>query len=127
MSAAARSILAFGVYMMGQGLVMVVAPDLLLGLFGFPPVQDVWPRVVGWALMVLGYYYVRAALRGLTDFFRWTVGVRIAQFGFFLAIVLTGLVKPTMLAFSGFELLMGLWTGYALRQERLGRRELALG
>jgi len=117
MSAAARSVLVFGLYMLGQGAVLVVAPNVLLGLVGVPPAQDAWVRVVGFALGVLGTYYVQAARHELTAFFRWTVPVRHVQFGFFCALVATGLASPMLLAFSAVELASGVWTALALRRE----------
>lgn len=36
MSSAASSVLVFGVYLVGLGITLLTAPNLLLGAFGFP-------------------------------------------------------------------------------------------
>ena len=116
MSRVTQSVLIFGTYMIAQGATLMLAPNLLLGILGLPPETSVWPRVVGWALIALGYYYVRNTLAGNTDFFGWTVQVRGAQFLVFIAFVIFGLASPVLLATSGLEFLAGIWTWIELRQ-----------
>ena len=118
MSPAARSVRYFGFVLVAQGLGLMLVPDLLLGLFGVPGAQDVWPRVAGWIALVLGYYYLRAAAEEVTPFFRWTAGVRIAQLGFFATLVVLGMAKPTLLLTSLVETASGVWTVLALRRQR---------
>ncbi|MCA2978114.1 MAG: hypothetical protein INH41_25420 [Myxococcaceae bacterium] len=117
---AARSVLVFGVYMLGQGAVLMLQPAWLLAPFGLPVPGDAWVRVVGWTLAVLGLYYVQAARAGRADFFRLSAFVRLAQFGFFGALVATGLGQPVLLAFSAVEAASGVWTLLALRAARAG-------
>ena len=38
------------------GLVLLVTPNVLLGLFSVPATTDVWIRVVGRLLLYLGFY-----------------------------------------------------------------------
>jgi hypothetical protein len=61
-SRATQSVLIFGAYVIFQGATLMLAPNLLLGILGLPLETSVWPRAVGWALIALGYYYVRNAL-----------------------------------------------------------------
>ncbi len=93
-------------------------PNLLLGLFGFPEYSEVWVRVVGLAVLVLGYYYTRLGFAGFRPFFEWTVPVRIGQFFFFAVLVGLGHFPPMILLFAGTETAAGLWTLFALRGER---------
>jgi hypothetical protein len=116
MTRAAQSVLVFGAYMIMQGATLMFVPNLLLGILGLPLETGVWPRAVGWALIALGYYYVRNALAGNTDFFGWTVQVRGAQFLVFIAFVICGLASPVLLATSGLEFLAGIWTWFELRR-----------
>ena len=116
MTRAATSVLVFGAYMMVQGVTLMLAPGVLLGLFGLP-MNDAWPRVVGWALLVLGFYYVQNARANFRPFFIWTVPVRVGQFVFFVVLVLTGLMSVAILLISGLELLAGVWTWLELRRE----------
>lgn len=115
-SRVAQSVLVFGTYMIAQGATLMFAPNLLLGILGLPPETSVWPRAVGWALIALGYYYVRNALAGNRNFFGWTVQVRSAQFLVFIAFVIFGLASPVFLVTSGLEFLAGIWTWIELRQ-----------
>jgi hypothetical protein len=116
MSRAAVSVLVFGLYMLGQGALLLVAPNLLLTLLGFAPALDVWPRVAGIALMVLGLYYLAAARGEWAPFFRVTVAGRTFQLLAFIGLVGAGLVSPRILGTAGLEFVSGLWTLFALRQ-----------
>jgi hypothetical protein len=115
-SRVAQSVLVFGAYMIAQGATLMLTPNLLLGILGLPLETSVWPRAVGWALIALGYYYVRNALAGNRDFFGWTVQIRSAQFLVFIAFVALGLANPILLATSGLEFLAGIWTWFELRR-----------
>ena len=116
-SAAARSVLAFGVYMLSQGAVLMLAPALLLGPFGIPGAESPWVRVVGWALIALGTYYVLAARRGWVEMFRVTVIVRLAQLLFFIALCAATGAPWVLVAFSSVEAAAGVWTALALRAD----------
>lgn len=78
MSRAAKSVFFFGIYVISLGVFLVVAPNVLLKLFGVPETSEVWIRVVGVVVLLIGYYYVRAATNeeGMTKFFRWTIYTR---------------------------------------------------
>jgi hypothetical protein len=115
-SRAAQSVLVFGAYMILQGAILMLAPNLLLGILGLPLETGVWPRAVGWALIALGYYYVRNALAGNRDFFGWTVQIRSAQPLVFIGFVIFNLANPILLATSGLEFLAGIWTWFELRR-----------
>ncbi|MDX1960986.1 MAG: hypothetical protein SFU98_20620 [Leptospiraceae bacterium] len=115
MSYAAKTVLAFGVYMAGQGIILMIAPNVLLSLFGIPEANEVWVRVVGLSLCIFAFYYIRASLLNITEFFKLTVQGRILQFILFLALVGFGLGKPILLLFAGVEMASGLWTYSALK------------
>jgi hypothetical protein len=116
-SKSARSVLVFAIYLVGLGLVLVVAPNVLLRLFGVPVTSEVWIRVVGMLVLFLGFYYAQAARRELRAFFRWTVLVRSSVIVFFAAFVLLGFVSPILILFGVVDLLGAVWTGLALRAE----------
>lgn len=116
MSPAAVSMLVFGVYMASEAAILLVAPNILFSLFGLPLTQEVWPRVVGIALAVFAYYYIRAAFQEITAFFVISTQGRVIQFVLFTGLVVAGLGQPTLLLFSGIELASGLWTWFALKR-----------
>jgi hypothetical protein len=117
MTPAARSIQIFGVYLMMLGATLLLAPNLLLGVFGFAPTDEVWIRVVGMLAGILGVYYVRAAQAGLTAFFGWTVPVRLSVPVFFAAFVALGMAPAVLLLFAAVDAAAALWTWSALRRD----------
>jgi hypothetical protein len=118
MSNSARSVFVFGLYLVLLGLVLLVVPNILLGLFFLPPTTEVWIRVVGMLVLFLGFYYTQAARKGMTDFFRWTVYVRSSVIVFFGAFVLLGFADPPLILFGVVDLMGAIWTGLALRSPR---------
>ena len=115
MSKVARSVYVFSFYLFGLGLVLTVVPNLLLRAFGIPTTTEVWIRVVGMLVLLLGYYYSRAARRELTDFFRWTVHARSAVLVFFIAFVALGFAPPILILFGVIDAGAAAWTAISLR------------
>lgn len=118
MATPALTVRIFGGYLIVLGAVLMVAPNILLGLFGIAPVTDVWIRVVGMLVGFLGVYYLLAAAAGLTSFLAWTVPVRLSVFLFFGAFVLLQLAPPVLLAFAVVDAVGAIWTWLALRRSR---------
>ena len=118
MTRAARSILLFAVYMLGLGIWLLLSPNSLLHVFGVPEVQDVWIRVVGMLVLLLGFYYGCAARAELTEFFQWTVYARSSVLLFFAAFVATGLAPPVLLLFGVVDLAAAGWTQVSLSADR---------
>jgi hypothetical protein len=116
---AARSVLVFGVYLLGQGAVLVAAPNLLLEPLGLGHSVEFWPRAAGIALLVLGLYYVLAARTGLVPFFRFTVLGRSLQLVIFVACVVAGVASWRVLPTAVFEAASGAWTFFELRRAGL--------
>jgi hypothetical protein len=118
-TAAGWSVFIFGLYMASEGLLLMVAPNFLLGLLQVPLAVDAWPRVVGLALVVLGTYYTFAFSREDLGFFRLSGFVRLAQFLFFGWLFLTHQIQPILLGTSGLEALAGAVTlGLLTRKSR---------
>ncbi len=114
MSHPAKSIFTFGIYLAGAGAILVVTPNTLFALVGLPSTGEVWARVVGLLTVILGFYFVQAARKELTDFFRWTIYARLAVMVSFTAFVLLGFVSPALILFGVVDLLGAIWTGLAL-------------
>ena len=118
MSNSARSVFVFGLYLVVLGIVLLVAPNFLLGMFFLPSTTEVWIRVVGMLLLFLAFYYIQAARKGMTDFFQWTVYVRSTVIVFFAVFVLLGFASPPLILFGVVDLLGAIWTGLALRSSK---------
>jgi uncharacterized membrane protein len=118
MSKSARSVFVFGLYLAVLGIVLLVAPNFLLGMFGLPSTTEVWIRIVGMLVLFLGFYYTQAARKEMTDFFRWTVYLRSTVIIFFVVFVLLGFASPPLIMFGVVDLLGAIWTGLALRSPK---------
>jgi hypothetical protein len=118
MSNSARFVFAFGLYLAVLGLVLVIVPNFLLGLFAIPTTSEVWIRVAGMLLLFLAFYYTQAARAELTAFFGWTVYVRSSVILFFIVSVLLGLAPPILILFGVIDLLGAIWTFLALRSPK---------
>lgn len=115
LSAPAKSVLVFGAYLLLLGALLVVAPNFLLGLFRIPPTTEVWIRVVGMLVLVLGAYYSLAAVAEVRAFMRWSVPIRLCVLLFFSAFVVTGLAPPVLVLFGLIDVAGAAWTAWALR------------
>ncbi len=117
MSAVARSLVVFGWYLAGFGALLVFIPNLLLGIFGLPPTEEVWIRVVGVLVMVIAYFNVRLGREDFLPHARLTVHARVAVLAFLTAFVLAGLVKPILILVGLIDFAGALWTAAALRKD----------
>ena len=115
MSKSAVSIFGFGLYLLLVGPILVLVPNLLLSVFSIPETSEVWIRVLGVVVVVLGYYYVQAARNELTAFFRATVPARVIVLACFSVFVWMKLTAPTLVVFGVIDALGVLWTALALR------------
>jgi hypothetical protein len=120
MSRSAISLFAFGVYLWLLGAFLIVVPNLLLGMFALPSTEEVWLRVAGVLVLLLGYYYTSASRKEMKDFFAWSVNARIATFIFFIVFVYMDLVGWQLILFGVIDLLGAAWTALALRAEKDG-------
>lgn len=118
MTAAARSIVVFGTYVVLVGAGLVIAPNAVIGPLGFPTAQEPWIRVLGVVVMVLGLYYVQAGRENTPAFFRWTVWGRCLVLVGFAGLVGVGQAPAPLILFGVIDALGGLWTFLAMRRGR---------
>ena len=116
MSKAALSMFVFGIYVIVLGVILMVIPNVLLSLFGIPATTEVWVRVVGMLVFLIGYYYVRASRneKEMISFYRWTVHARSSVIIFFIIFVALGFVSPLLILFGVVDLLAAIWTWKSL-------------
>jgi hypothetical protein len=115
MSAAARSVFVFAIYLFVLGVVLVVTPNTLLSAFGMPETDEVWVRVVGMLVVILGYYYLTGAREELVPFLRATVVGRCTVLVTFVAFVVLGFAPPILILFGVIDGAAAAWTAMALR------------
>jgi hypothetical protein len=117
MTSSARSVFVFSVYLILLGATIVVVPNLFLSVFGIPPTTEVWIRVVGMLVTILGFYYLQSARHGLVPFFRATLLGRTAVLVFFIAYVVLGFAPPILILFGLIDVAGAIWTALCLRGE----------
>ncbi len=104
-------------YLFLLGLSLLLVPNLVLGLFRFPPTFEVWIRVVGMLLLFLSVFYFVAARSDNRLFMLWSFRLRASVIFFFFAFVLAGLAPPVLLLMGAVDLAGALWTWSELRKE----------
>jgi hypothetical protein len=109
------SSLVWGVYLIVAGLGFLFIPNVVLPLFGFSTTTEVWIRVVGLLVAILGAYYFYSARRNVVPFFRITVPGRIAFAVGVIGLVTFGLSGPSLLIFGALDVIGAIWTWLSLR------------
>lgn len=112
---AARSVRAFGLYLMGAGTLLLLAPALLLTPLALPVPQDVWVRVAGVLALALGATDLLVAHAGTPLLWRATVWRRLAAGAALLGLVMAGLAPPAVILFATLDIAAACWTAWALR------------
>jgi hypothetical protein len=115
MSAVGRSLVVFGWYLAAFGALLVFVPNLAFAVFGLPPTEEVWIRVVGLLVLVIGYLDVRMGREEFRPYARFTVHARVAVLVFMVGFVLAGLAKPILILVGAIDFAGALWTAAALR------------
>lgn len=117
MSKAATSVFVFSIYLFGLGLILVTFPNVLLSVFRIPETNEVWVRVVGMLVLIIGYYYAIAARHELGSFLRATIVGRFSVLVFFTAFVLLGFAPPVLILFGVIDAVAAAWTWRELRPQ----------
>jgi uncharacterized membrane protein len=118
MSKSARSLFVFSIYLFVLGIVLLVIPNVLLNLLALPETNEVWIRVVGMLVFILGFYYFQAAKSEIKKFFQWTVYGRTAVLIFFIVFVILDYTPPILILFGFIDAVAALWTQLSLRSEK---------
>jgi hypothetical protein len=117
MTRAAMSVFVFSIYLYALGAILVVAPNVLLGLFGIVKTTEVWVRVVGMLVLIIGLYYTTAARHQQTAMLRATVVGRLTVLVFFVAFVVIGFAPPVLILFGVIDAAAATWTALALKTD----------
>jgi len=118
MSKSALSLFVFSIYLFVLGIILIVIPNVLLKLFALPETNEVWIRVVGMLVFILGFYYFLASKSEIKKFFQWTVYGRTAVLVFFVVFVLLDFAPPILILFGFIDAVAALWTQLSLRSEK---------
>ncbi len=122
MTSTARTSFAFGIYVVVVGVVILLAPNVLLSIFTLPTTSEVWIRVVGAIAVPLGFYYIEAARAEGTFYFRVSVWGRVFFALSLAAFVLVGLSRWPLILFGLIDLAGAGWTAFELRRAGVSLR-----
>ncbi|GAB4240187.1 MAG: hypothetical protein Tsb0034_16520 [Ekhidna sp.] len=117
MTKSAKTIWLFGIYLIIEGLFLMLAPSWVLETIGLPEADSIWRTILGFVVALLGYYYVQNARSNLVAFFGFTVQVRVAQFVFFIWLYLFDQGTIALVGFSFIEFMAGMWTWQTLKKQ----------
>lgn len=121
MSKSAFSVRVFSIYMIVFGSVLIVAPNLILSIFAVAETHEVWIRIVGVLILIVGYLDFMASRNELLIFFRWTVAARLSVPVFLIAFVILGFAPPILILFGAIDAAGAIWTAVCLRKDRVAQ------
>ncbi len=117
MSKSAKSVFIYGIFYVFNGLMLLLAPNVLLNSLGIEPTFEVWIRLAGILLSAIAVYYILAAKYELIVIMKATAFIRFSIIFFFTAFVLLQLVSSSIIIISVIDFLGGLWTFLMLKKE----------
>jgi hypothetical protein len=117
MTAAAKSVYFFGFYLYVLGVTLIFLPNLLLTTMGFPPTDELWIRVAGLLVVLIGFYYHQAGAKNISAFIPLTIPARTTVFIAFIAFVLLKMASPILILMGAIDLAGAIWTFMALKKK----------
>ncbi len=115
MLVAGRSVAVWAGYTFGVGLLLLVVPNFLLGLFRIEETSESWVRVLGAVALLLAFYYLAMALTGGTAMFRATVyGRGLVALALVVLAITTG--PWQLILFAAVDAAGATWTHLSLHR-----------
>lgn len=115
MTSADLSLFVFGIYVVvvdGCGLLLI--PNTVLKLFRIPETKEIWIRILGFIIALLGAYYIVGGLYHQVAFAWVSVFARFAVLLFLILISLLKQTKPSIMLFGVTDSIGAIWTLLAL-------------
>lgn len=108
------SVLVWGIYEIVVGVALILVPAQLADAVGLEEPQDIWVRVLGLIVIIVGVYYLGAVFNNATWMYRYTVfGRLIATVGLVYLAIVDDVWQ--LYLFAVVEALSAFWTFSALR------------
>lgn len=117
MTAAAKSIYYFGLYLYLVGATLIFIPDIFLSAIRMPATNEIWIRVLGVIVGLLGFYYHQSGAKNISAFFPLTIPTRIIVFTVFLVFFILKMASPMMVGIGAVDLAGAIWTFMALKKK----------
>jgi hypothetical protein len=107
----------WGGYLSGLSLILMLAPNTLLGIAGLPPVTDVWIRVLGMVTVFLAYFSFMSSSTGDIGYMRWATTARFTAVLFLATFVLAGWAGWRLISLGVVDFAGALYTRWALAKD----------
>lgn len=118
MSKARVSIIVYGVYLAGAGLVLAFVPNLLMSLVGISGDRCFWARIAGCLAFVLGVKGIHNSSAENATFFQFDNFTRTFAATFMVALVIAGIAPKVILALAALDYTGAIWTALAIRADK---------
>lgn len=116
MTAAAKSVYYFGFYLYLVSATLIFIPNMLLGTLGIPETNEVWIRVLGVIVGLLGFYYHQSGDKNISAFFPLTIPTRIIVLLSFIIFAVLKMASPMLIGFGVVDFAGAMWTMMALKK-----------
>lgn len=127
MSAAAKSIFVYAIYLLGLGATLLLVPNIPLPIFGIPQATEVWIRVLGMTVITIAIFYFTAARYEYRPIFVSSVVIRLYVPIVFAAFIMAGFAPWNLILLTPLDVIFAAWTWQALRSERAAKSMTAQG
>lgn len=108
----------FGIYLAVLGLILAFTPNLVLPIFGFEEVTDIWIRLLGLIFCIISSIYYIAIRDKWLSFYKLSILGRTIVSAFILFWVIFEMAPWPLLIFGAVDLLAALWTAYSLINQK---------
>jgi hypothetical protein len=125
MTPAARSVLVYSIYAFGLGVILILAPGVVLPIFGLAAPAEVWVRVAGMTVIFLAGLYFTAARNEYRPILVESVAFRYAVPFIFGAFIVAGYAPWNLLLLTPLDVIFATWTLLSLGDRRLMARASA--
>jgi hypothetical protein len=102
-------------YVLLSGTALLFFPNVLLGIVGLEPAQEIWIKIMGLLVLVLSIYYYHIAKYGNSKVVWATVFGRLAFCAGLIVFVILGLAKPVLIGFALLETALAIWSWRELK------------
>lgn len=102
-------------YVLLSGIGLLFFPNVLLGIVGLEPTQEIWIKIMGLLVLVLSIYYYHIAKYGNSKVVWATVLGRLLFCAGLIVFVILGLAKPALIGFALLETALAVWSWRELK------------
>lgn len=118
----AISIIVTSIIYGSAGIFFALTPNAVLDLIGYPIPTELWIRLFGTLIIVLGIKGIQEGLKELTSSMQLTVYTRIGFSVFLTVLLILGIAHPIFIIFLINDLIAAVWIQLVLHSEKKAQR-----